>query len=160
LVTFGPDGIYGHYDHIAVHRWASIAYELAADPDCFPGRIDPTCAPHQVSKLYYHVLTEQHVDSLGEGQRPAAVQMDGVPFRFLSYQGERITTVIDIRPYAEIKLRGIRCHATQVGRNSRFGPGTAVSTAAPWTQTETFILAQSTLDRPEGIETDLFAGMR
>jgi len=36
LVTFGPDGIYGHYDHIAVHRWVSIAYDLTADPIAFP----------------------------------------------------------------------------------------------------------------------------
>lgn len=40
MITFGPEGIYGHYDHLAVHRWASAAYELAADPDCFPD-----CAP-------------------------------------------------------------------------------------------------------------------
>ena len=32
LISYGPDGIYGHYDHIAVHRWATIAYDLAADP--------------------------------------------------------------------------------------------------------------------------------
>jgi hypothetical protein len=31
LVTFGPDGVYGHPDHIAVGEWARAATVLAAD---------------------------------------------------------------------------------------------------------------------------------
>ena len=62
IITFGPDGVYGHYDHIAVHRWATIAYTLANDPDCFPGQLDEVCQPHQVHKLYYQVLLEEELE--------------------------------------------------------------------------------------------------
>ena len=54
VTTFGPDGIYGHYGHIAVHRWATIAVDLAADPDCFPD-LD-LCQPHRVGKVYFRTL--------------------------------------------------------------------------------------------------------
>lgn len=67
LITFGPKGIYGHYDHIAVHRWTSIAYDLAADPGCFPDSAAAACAPHQVSKHCYRVLPGSQVAAMAQG---------------------------------------------------------------------------------------------
>ncbi|MCU1677066.1 MAG: family deacetylase [Frankiales bacterium] len=32
VLTFGPDGMTGHADHIAVSRWATLAAELAGEP--------------------------------------------------------------------------------------------------------------------------------
>ena len=56
VVTFGPEGIYGHYDHIAVHGWTTIAVKLAADRSCFPDQRPDRCETHIVQKLYYNVL--------------------------------------------------------------------------------------------------------
>jgi len=160
LLTFGPDGIYGHYDHIAVHRWTTIAFDLAADPECFPGQLGTVCQPHQVSKLYYHVLSEQALAVMSQGDRPPSVLMDGVPFPFVAWRSEEITTVIDVSDYAEARLRGIQCHATQVGRQSRFAAAPEEMLGDPWLQRETFVLARSTVGWPDGVETDLFAGLR
>jgi LmbE family N-acetylglucosaminyl deacetylase len=158
LITFGPDGIYGHYDHIAVHRWATIAVRLAADPDCFP---DPElCEPYQVSKLYHRTLIEDQLATMAEGGRPAAVMMDGVPFPFVGHSRQEITTIIDVGRYVETKLDGIRCHATQIGRNNRFADTPDEVLSEPWFRQETFILAHSTIGRPPEIESDLFAGLR
>ncbi|MEZ4768801.1 MAG: PIG-L deacetylase family protein [Caldilineales bacterium] len=158
LVTFGPDGIYGHYDHIAVHRWATIACELAADPECFP---DPeTCEPHQVRKLYYRVTSQEALEARQQnGQRPA-VMMDGVPFPFVGVPREQITTVIDVSDFAGAKLEGIRCHATQIGRHNRYveTPGEVLND--PWFRQETFALARTTGHWPAAVETDLFADLR
>lgn len=158
LITFGPDGIYGHYDHIAVHRWATIAVHMAADPDCFP---DPElCEPHQVSKVYHRTLVEDQVRSMAEGDKPAAVSMDGVPFFFFGHPRDAITTFIDVSDYVEPKLNGIRCHATQVGRHNRFADTPDEVMQETWFRQESYILARSTVGWPEEVETDLFAGLR
>jgi len=160
LITFGPDGIYGHYDHIAAHRWATIAVDLAADPDCFPEHLVGTCRPHPVSKLYFRVLPEEHVAGRSEEGRPAASMMDGVPFYLVGYPRDEITTVIDVSDHLEAKMRGIRCHATQVRPDSSFVRAPDEAMRQPWFRHEHYILAHSTVGRPEGVETDLFAGLR
>jgi LmbE family N-acetylglucosaminyl deacetylase len=158
MLTFGPDGIYGHYDHIAVHQWAKIAVRMAADPDCFP---DPElCDPHQVSKLYYRTLSQAQVDSMAETDQPAAVMMDGVPFPFVAHGEDEITTIVDVSDYVQTKLDGIRCHATQIGRHNRFSDTPEEVLREKWFGRESFILAHSTVGWPEERETDLFAGLR
>jgi LmbE family N-acetylglucosaminyl deacetylase len=158
LVTFGPDGIYGHYDHIAAYRWATIAANMAADPDCFPDH--DICEPHQVSKLYFRVLPQEQVATMAEAGKPAAVMMDGVPFYFVGRPAEEITTVIDVSDYLEAKLSGIRCHATQVGRHNRFVDTPDEVMRERWFREESFVLAHSLVRRSPGVETDLFAGLR
>ncbi len=158
LITFGPDGIYGHYDHIAAYRWATIAAVLAADPDCFPDR--DICEPHRVSKVYFRVLPQNQLASMSEDGKPAAVMMDGVPFYFVGRPAEEITTVIDVSDYLEAKLSGIRCHATQVGRHNRFADTPDEVMRERWFREEAFVLAHSLVGRPAGVETDLFAGLR
>jgi LmbE family N-acetylglucosaminyl deacetylase len=58
VVTFAPDGAYGHPDHIAISQFTTAAIVAAADP-AWPGTsaLPPTHVsdgdPHRVSKLYY-----------------------------------------------------------------------------------------------------------
>jgi LmbE family N-acetylglucosaminyl deacetylase len=161
LVTFGPDGIYGHYDHIAVYRWTTIAAELAADPGCFPDQFEDVCQPHQVSKVYFRTLPEAQVAAMAdEDGKPGAVIMDGVPFYFTSRPDDEITTVVDVSDYVEPKLRGIQCHATQVGRNSRFSDTPDEVMREEWFRREHFVLARSTVGWPDDVETDLFERLR
>ena len=158
MITFGPEGIYGHYDHLAVHRWATIAYDLAADPDCFPER--DACQPHQVSKLYYRVMPQEMLDTWNHEGGPAAVKMDGVPFPFVGYPASEISAVIDTSDYVEQKRQGILCHATQVGDASRYATAPDAVLADRWFRQETFRLARSTVGWPDGVEQDLLARLR
>jgi LmbE family N-acetylglucosaminyl deacetylase len=160
VITFGPDGIYGHYDHIAVHRWTTIAVNLAADADCFPHHVGSTCQPYQVSKVYYRVLPQEFVEAMAEGDKPAAQMMDGVPFYMVGRARDEITTVIDVGDYVEQKVQGIQCHATQVGRHDRFSEEVEQVIQDPAFRHEHFLLAHSTVGWPEEVETDLFAGSR
>jgi LmbE family N-acetylglucosaminyl deacetylase len=78
---------------------------------------------------------------------------------------EKITTIINVRAYAENKLNGIRCHATQIDPSSPFLQETFNLESFPWFWQETFILGQARdgLAPPDPInhkETDLFAGLR
>jgi LmbE family N-acetylglucosaminyl deacetylase len=88
---------------------------------------------------------------------PAAVMMDGVPFYFVSRRVDEITTVIDVSDYVEAKLRGIRCHATQVGRESPFDETPEEVKQQSWFQKEHYVLAPSTVGWPGDLETDLLA---
>jgi LmbE family N-acetylglucosaminyl deacetylase len=57
VVTFGPDGAYGHPDHIAICQLTTAALVAAADPAAPCCRERPS---HRVSKFYYiaHCLTK------------------------------------------------------------------------------------------------------
>jgi len=159
LLTFGPDGVYGHYDHIAAHRWTTIAFGLAADESCFPDQIAGRCTPHQVSKLYYQVLPRDVLTAMSQNGRPASVMMDGVPFAMVGYSGDEITTVIDIGEHLQTKLRGLQCHATQIDwRNIPYEIGQMMDN--PMFVKETFLLARSIVGWPDELETDLFRGVR
>jgi len=158
MITYGPDGIYGHYDHIAVHRWATIAFDLAADESCFPDQLSRTCAPHQVSKLYHAVLPLEMLTYMSQGGRPPTVMMDGAPFPMVGYSRDQMTAIVDIGDHLLTKISGLMCHATQ------FDASTAGDEAArfgddPLTKQEFFVLGRTTLSRPEGVEHDLFAGL-
>ncbi|MGD2142955.1 MAG: PIG-L deacetylase family protein [Anaerolineae bacterium] len=160
IITFGPEGIYGHYDHIAVHRWTSIAVDLASQADCFPHHIDGACEPHQVSKLYFRVMPQEQIEARRGTNKTTAMVMDGVPFRFVGRPLEEITAIIDVTEYVEQKLCGIQCHATQVGRQKRFAAARQEVLRDPWFRSEHFLLAHSAVGRSDGVETDLFAGLR
>jgi LmbE family N-acetylglucosaminyl deacetylase len=160
IITFGPDGIYGHYDHIAVHRWTTIAVDLAADADCFPHHVRGSCDPHRVSKVYYRVLPQAYVDGMAEGDEPTALMMDGVPFYMVGRGPDEITTVIDVGDYVEQKLEGIQCHTTQVGRQNRFADAQEDVLSDPGFRREHFLLAHSTVGWPDEKERDLFARLR
>ncbi len=158
LISFGPDGIYGHYDHIAVHRWATIAYDLAADPQCFPELPAVACAPHQVSKLYWSVVSEELVAAMSGAGKPASVLMDGVPFPMVGYPRQQISTRIDVSQHIHLKLQGLQCHATQFSASAASDEEREML-ASPLFREELFVLARSTLARAPGLETDLFAGI-
>jgi LmbE family N-acetylglucosaminyl deacetylase len=158
VITFGPDGIYGHYDHIAVHRWATIACELAADEQCFPDQIEGVCQPHVVTKVYYRVLPELTVAQMAD-RGMQAVMMDGVPFPFVGYPADQITTVIDVSAQAEAKLRGILCHATQLSPEQRSQEALERSLGDEEFCTEHYILARAAVGRREGVERDLLSGL-
>ncbi|MBM4429314.1 MAG: hypothetical protein FJ026_03075 [Chloroflexi bacterium] len=158
MITFGPDGIYGHYDHIAVHRWATIVFDLAADASCCPDSLGSSCAPHQVSKLYHQVLPEEFIHLMTRDGKPPAVMMDGVPFPMVGYSRKDITTMIDIRPYLETKMRGLQCHATQFDA-SQFAAQMGREVAEAMFTEEVFVLARSTVGCPDQVERDLLQGL-
>jgi len=159
MITFGPEGIYGHYDHIAVHRWATIAFDLAADAGCFPDPPGSACTPHQVSKLYYTVVPDEMVAWMSQGGRPASVMMDGVPFPMVGYRREQITTVLDIGDFLAAKISGLACHATQFDASGAAEEAQQFANS-PLMRQETFILGRSTVGQPSAVETDLFAGLK
>jgi len=84
VITFGPDGISGHPDHVAVSRLATDAFDAVAGEGF-------------VRRLYYVAPS------------PATQQGCGVP---AGEVGEGVVG-IDIGPYREAKVRAMQCHRSQ-----------------------------------------------
>ncbi|MEW5958311.1 MAG: PIG-L deacetylase family protein [Chloroflexota bacterium] len=160
VISFGPEGIYGHYDHLAVHRWATAAVELAGEAERWPA----AGPPHQVAKFYHRAMLEEQVTQIERILGRNFVPIDGIPFPFLGYPAEKITTIIDVRDYARVKLEGIRCHASQLRPDNPYLRDDFNPADQPWFAREAFILArcQTGLElstSPGEKEDDLFAGL-
>ncbi len=160
VISFGPEGIYGHYDHLAIHRWATAAVEICADPDWWP----EVGEPYQVAKFYHRAMPEEQIEFMKEVSGRSFVPMDGVPFSFLGYPMSKITTIIDVCEYTTAKLEAIRCHASQLDPDNPFLQEDFDPLANPWFCQETYILAKCApgLSAPQpgqDKETDLFAGV-
>ncbi|MET7919731.1 N-acetyl-1-D-myo-inositol-2-amino-2-deoxy-alpha-D-glucopyranoside deacetylase [Streptomyces avermitilis] len=157
LVTYDPDGGYGHPDHIQAHRVAMRAAELAADSAFRP----ELGTPWEIAKIYWNRV-------------PRPVAEDGFARLRLALPGTRfaksaevddvpgvvdepvITTEIDGTPFAAAKAAAMRAHATQVEVD---GPWFALSNelAQPLFTTEYYQLVRGERGSPR--ETDLFEGV-
>ena len=84
MLTFGPDGLSGHPDHIAIGQFAAQAFRFADD----------------VIALYTPAVPQSLAAALGMNHIRA------VP-------DEAISLRVDVSPVWESKLAAIRCHATQ-----------------------------------------------
>ncbi len=115
LVTYDPDGGYGHLDHIQAHRVAMRAADLAAQPDFRP----ELGAPWTITKIYWNrvprsVAEEAFArlkDDLAELPFPASAAVDDVPG---VVDDSVITTEIDGTAFAAAKAAAMRAHATQI----------------------------------------------
>jgi LmbE family N-acetylglucosaminyl deacetylase len=161
VMSFGPEGIYGHYDHLAVHRWATAAVELASDPGQWP----EAGPPHEVAKFYHRAMLEEQIEQIEQINGRNFVPIGGIPFPFAGFPQEQITTIVDAGDYARAKLEGIRCHASQLHPDNPYLRNDFDPAEHPWFSKEAFILARHRPDlqlvrQPGEKETDLFAGLR
>jgi LmbE family N-acetylglucosaminyl deacetylase len=110
ILTFGPEGLYGHPDHLHMHHGALHAIQLAADPSHTDG---PTSEPWQTPALYFAAFPRE--DMLAVFDRPNS------PLRSLSPEAwanvgtprSQISHKINIKPWAERKRAAIASHRTQ-----------------------------------------------
>ncbi len=160
VISFGPEGIYGHYDHLAVHRWVTAAVQLAAQPERWP-----EAGPAQrVAKVYHRAVPQDSIAAIEKTTGRTAVPIDDVPFPFVGYPMEQITTIVDVRAYVDKKLAGVRCHASQIDPTSPYLRDDFAADDFPWFWQETFILAYCREDitpvvGAAGKESDLFSGI-
>ncbi len=158
LVTYDPDGGYGHPDHIQAHRVAMRAVELAAEPAF---RRDLGDA-YEVAKVYWNCVPrsvlEEGFARLREAGRqgevfPGVASPDDVPG---VVPDEEVTAAVDASAHAAEKAAAMRAHATQIAVD---GPFFALSNdlGQPLFPTEYYKLVRG---RPGAArEDDLFAGV-
>jgi aromatic-L-amino-acid decarboxylase len=156
VVTFGPDGAYGHPDHIAVCQLATAAVAAAADPGAKPVR---SSATHHVSKLYYLAWSHGKWEAYQSAFRTLTIRVDGVERRATPWPDWAITTVIDTEPYWPTVWKAVCCHKTQLalyGGLDRLAPE---HHRQLW-GTQEFYRVFSRVNGSRNRETDLFEGLR
>ena len=106
VVTFGPDGAYGHPDHIAISQFTTAAIVAAADP-VFPCDGIEAVRPHAVSKLYYIAWPESTWAAYQAAFRKLVSTVDGVERQATPWPDWAITTVIDTRSFWSTVWRAV-----------------------------------------------------
>jgi len=143
VVTYGPDGGYGHPDHIRAHEITMAA-----------------CALTQPARVFHTVSSRTAVNAGVAGLRDHA-DLAGLPYRLPGpdelpgVADDVITTVLDVSDALPAKVRALQAHATQI---SVWPDGYALSNdvAQPILGREFFTLA---CGDPDGCASDLFGGL-
>jgi N-acetylglucosamine malate deacetylase 2 len=86
MTTFGPAGITGHPDHLAVHRSATAAFFRARE------------AGLSLAELYFDSVSGEGIDELGIGDAP-----DG-----------QTNTWIDVSDSSEVMIEALRIHGRHI----------------------------------------------
>lgn len=156
VVTFGPDGGYGHPDHIAICQFTTAAIVEAANPSS-PYHRD--LAPHRVSKLYYMALTHQLGVAYQAVFGDVVMHIDGVERRGFGWPEWAITTRIDIREYRQTVWQAILCHESQLVLYRQLEHASKDFQKDLW-DTQTYYRAFSLVNGGREVEGDLFEGLR
>lgn len=143
ILTYGPDGLSGETEQKLLNELARYAFERAGDYTEYPEHFRDGLNAYQPSKLYYSVLPSSWV------MRWGLDKLNGVP-------DDEITTVLDVSPYSEMKLRAVYC---QRHHSQDYARWRETNGGMQWNE-EHFILAASHLGKRTKREKDLFAGLR
>lgn len=95
VLTFGPDGLTGHPDHLAIHQATTLAFRQAA----LPG-----------TALFYASLAAHNVDRLSHKMEG---DLDGLTLRLAGVEAGEISATIDIRHTSHLKWAALGCHRSQ-----------------------------------------------
>lgn len=162
VVTYDPNGGYGHPDHVHVHRVTTMAAARAAD--------------WRVPKLYWTVTSSTAMAAglatltglpeqwtrVTDGQWGNGSDGPDSPFGSHGFDDDAIDAVLEIPEQLPAKVAALRAHQTQVSV-SPDGRAFALSNdiALPIDACEYYVLAAGTAGGRDGRgwETDLLAGL-
>jgi LmbE family N-acetylglucosaminyl deacetylase len=156
VITFDPNGVYGHPDHIAISQLTSAAVLAAADShydgaDGWP--------PHCASKLYYMALTQDALAAYQAAFGELVMCIDGKERRATGWQDWAITSWIDTTDYWHQVWEAISCHQSQLPSYQALEDLPDVHHKSLW-GTQAYYRILSLVNGGVGIEHDLFAGLR
>jgi len=157
MITFAPDGAYGHPDHIAISQFATAAIVAAANAS-FACDKPEAAGPHAVSKLYYIAWPESSWKAYQVAFRKLVSTVDGVERQAMPWPDWAITTVVDTRPYSSTVWQAVCCHESQVTAYEGLKRLSALDHEALWGW-QSFYRVFSTVNGGRVRETDLFEGI-
>jgi LmbE family N-acetylglucosaminyl deacetylase len=106
VVTFGPEGITKHDDHIAVSQAATEAFHMARAEGPADGAF---------RRLYYNAIPKSVIDGYWQGLRARGIDVGDPegPFMPRGVPDETISVRVDCRSEVKRKIDAIRAHRTQ-----------------------------------------------
>jgi N-acetyl-1-D-myo-inositol-2-amino-2-deoxy-alpha-D-glucopyranoside deacetylase len=162
VVTYDPNGGYGHPDHIQTHVVTTAAVAAAGSSGDYSGQ------PWQVPKFYWTVIARSAFVAGWAALEPGDLRPEWIvpppdgEFGELGFPDEGIDAVIDDPNVLPAKVAALRAHATQLTLGPT-GRALALSNnlALPVVAQEHYILTAGVAgDRDQrGWETDLLAGL-
>lgn len=96
VITYGPDGVYGHRDHRAIGAYATAAFGMAGEA-CDPATGE---APWRPARLYYLSLPDAQLRVL-QAEGHGSVRIG------------QVTHELAVEPFIEAKEEAELCHRTQ-----------------------------------------------
>jgi LmbE family N-acetylglucosaminyl deacetylase len=157
VVTFPPDGNYGHPDHIAVGQLTQAAILCAADSSYTDSE---NFAPFRVSKLYYMVDSEEFIDRVAPFIGDMTFPVDDQTRSEVPWKDWMITTRIEMADYCPVAWRAIQAHRSQSATLGSLAELDEDAGAALLARQGTFYRAWSVVNGGREIEKDLFEGLR
>src|SRR5215216_2641319 len=154
VVTFSPDGAYGHPDHIALSQFTNGALVCAAD-----GTFASSEPAHRVSKFYYMVDSLEVVQAANESFGGISMDVDGVTRHHVGWQDWEITSQLDNQKSMDRVHAAIQCHKSQLPGYGPIGEWSAEELIRVF-GTGHFYRAFSLVNGGRKAETDLFEGLR
>lgn len=109
IVTFGPDGVYGHPDHLMIHRTATAAAILAG------GAVD---GPRPA--IYFNAVPRERIQRMAERPSGPFASMTPEEISRLGTTDEKITTRVDVASMYDRKWQALLAHRTQMGETGPF----------------------------------------
>jgi len=119
VLTFDPQGGYGHPDHIAIHTHTVAAVKAAGDAAQFPEEGEPW----QSSRLFYVVISRGTFLRMRDRMKEAGLdttRFDQFEESGVGWPDENIDATIDVSATVDAKWRSLQCHATQFGKDNPF----------------------------------------
>ena len=159
VITFAPEGAYGHPDHIAISQFTTAAVVAASDPNYGALNGRARRAAHRVSKLYYMAWPKDKWAAYQAVFGDLVMNVEGVERRAAPWPDWAITTLIDTEAYWPTVWRAVSCHKTQLAAYSRLEHLPEEHHKGLWGSQEYYrVLSLANGGRKR--ESDLFEGLR
>jgi LmbE family N-acetylglucosaminyl deacetylase len=156
VITFPPDGVYGHPDHIAISQLATSAVMCAADAGfCDAANQDI----HLTPKLYYMVNTRSQVAYRNKIFGDLTMPVDGSLRHMVGWEDWAVSAFIDAGPQWREAYQAIRCHKSQIASYGDLERLTEEQHHLLWGQ-RSYYRAFSLVNHGRNLEHDLFEGLR
>ena len=108
VLTFGPEGAYGHPDHIAIGAATTRGFEQAGSPQHFPEQLAAGRRPHQPAQLYHSYFPQSRLllrDRLAHWLAGSATRFQGTAefTRALPLFAVEATTLRYVSDYVDVE---------------------------------------------------------
>jgi LmbE family N-acetylglucosaminyl deacetylase len=157
VITFGPEGAYGHPDHIAISQFTTAAIACAADSS-FATALTPG-PPHAVSKLYFIAWSPKKWTAYQAALKKLVCTVDGEERQAVPWPEWAITTYIDTSDVWPTVWRAVSCHKTQMSIYEKLEGLPEEHQRSLW-GTQEFYRVFSRVNGGRVKESDLFEGLR
>lgn len=109
IITFGPEGLYWHPDHIATHEITEAVVSSLRKQGFSPS-------------IYYATFPDNHMTELAQKLASRGLNFNawGLNPNAFGALSSTITTRLDVRQYLDAKLDALNCHRTQFAKDNLF----------------------------------------